>query len=725
VSAAVLERRIADVAEAIGLRGLATLTLLVSLSGAAAAAAVFGLTTGIRALYAAVGAGIVLVGTTTVDRDLSFVTEVNPVRMAKLTVTLGLFGVSTAFLVSRTASLLFFVPTLLALVGVVVGGESRPGLAAVTVTLSYGLFSVSKLVGTRYYYGSGDVLGHTLGVRQLIREGPSAITYTAYASFPGLHATAAGLHLVSGLPVYVAYTLVGTTMMTVVVATVYCLYRLQFADGQTAVLAALLYATFEQTLFFSTYTFPQTLAFGFAVLVFYLGVSLTDHSSLGGYLLAGLFAVASAATHHFTALLLFPAAGVIAVGQLLRGGLSATTLRESRAAQVVAGWVGVVTAYWLVVDDWLFDAVAYTLRQNFLDTSDTTGGGGATPTDQTTQAASTRTDSSPSEVTQNVTDTPATTQPPTDTATTQTPADTATTQPPTDTAAPVSGSEGGGGVDPGSVETTLETYAYGTTGRLDTVERALVSFVEPTLLYQIALVALVILGVYALARSEYEVSFPSLLLLGVGATALFVQTPIQIWSMRRLQMVWVVFFVGFAAVGVRWALTAYQETAMRAVVVLVVGLAVVSGGLGAADDVSAVELTDDQTRAVALGDDYNQYARLATFVDRREANVSAPWIPGGALHSFGAEASSPQFGERVVVSEGRLLLVESDWSERMFKAEYASGIGLARVYFSEESLDRLQSDQSRVYTSGDVALLYDDDRVYRVTPPANATAGGG
>jgi hypothetical protein len=275
------------------------------------------------------------------------------------------------------------------------------------------------------------------------------------------------------------------------------------------------------------------------------------------------------------------------------------------------------------------------------------------------------------------------------------------------------------------VETTLETYAYGTTGRLDTVERALVSFVEPTLLYQIALVALVILGVYALARSEYEVSFPSLLLLGVGATALFVQTPIQIWSMRRLQMVWVVFFVGFAAVGVRWALTAYQETAMRAVVVLVVGLAVVSGGLGAADDVSAVELTDDQTRAVALGDDYNQYARLATFVDRREANVSAPWIPGGALHSFGAEASSPQFGERVVVSEGRLLLVESDWSERMFKAEYASGIGLARVYFSEESLDRLQSDQSRVYTSGDVALLYDDDRVYRVTPPANATAGGG
>jgi len=711
------------VAETIGLRGLAALALLASLAGATAVAAVVGLTTGIRALYAAVGAGIVLVGTVTVERDLSGVLDRDPARLSKVVVTLGLLGVSVAFLVDRTVSLLFFLPALLALVGVVVGADSRPRLAAVSVTLLYGLFSVSKFAGTRYYYGSGDVLGHTLGVRQLLREGPSAITYTAYASFPGLHVTAAGLHLVSGLPVYVAYTLVGTAVMTTVVAVVYLLYRLQFVDGRTAVVAAFLYATFEQTVFFSTYTFPQTLAFGFAVVVFYLGLSLTNDSNLGGYLLAGLFAVASATTHHFTALLLFPAAGVIAVGQLLRGGLSTATVLKSRAAQVVTGWVGIVSLYWLVVDDWIFDAVAYTLRQNFLETSDTGRGGEriqtATEGSGGTNAVATATPAGASGQSQS-TPSSATTTPISDTGT-QTPDATSGSTPGT-AETPVT-TPTGGEVDPGSIETTLEAYTYGTTGRLDTVERALVSFAEPTLLYQVALVALVLFAVYALARSEYDVSFPSLLFLGTGATALMLQTPIQIWSMRRLQMVWVVFFVGFAAVGVSWALR-QRETATSVAVVLVVGLAAVSGGLGAADDVSAVELTDDQTRAVALGDDYNQYTELASFVDRRDANVSAPWIADGSLRSFGASASQPQFGERVVVAEGRLLLVESDWSERMFKARYESGIGLARVYFSEESLDRLQSDQSRVYTSGDVALLYDDDQVYRVVPPANRTAGG-
>lgn len=279
----------------------------------------------------------------------------------------------------------------------------------------------------------------------------------------------------------------------------------------------------------------------------------------------------------------------------------------------------------------------------------------------------------------------------------------------------------GSGVDPSTVRTAQEIYTYGTTGPLDTIERAVVSFAEPTLLYQIAVVALVILGVYALARSEYEVSFPSLLLLGVGATVLFIKTPIQVWSMRRLQMVWVTFFVGFTAVGVTWGLRE-REIAMQVAVVGILALAAVSGTLGAADDVSAIELTEDQTRAVSLGDDRDQYVQLATFIDQRNANVSAPWIAKEALHSFGAEAINPRFGERVIVSEGRLLLVETDWSEQMFKAEYESGIGLTRIYFSEKSVSYLQSNQNRVYSSGDVALLYDDDRVHQTLPPVNRTA---
>lgn len=704
--------RIERFAESVSLQGFAAFTLFVSLLGVGIVAAVLGVTTGIRSLYAVLGAGIVLIGTKKVDWQLEF--AVDPMRLSKAALTLGLLGLSVSYLVGRTASLVVFVPGFLVVVGLVVTSEVRPRLAAVVVTVMYALFSLSKFVGTRYYYGNGDVLGHTLGVRQLLREGTGAITYTAYASFPGLHMTTAGIHLVSGLPVYVSYVLVGTTAMTVATAVVYLIYRLQFSAGQAAVVAVLLYATFEQTVFFSTYTFPQTLAFSFVLLVFYLALSLAAHGGgIGRYILAGLFAVASATTHHFTALLLFPAAGVIAAGQLFQGGLSLSGIRNSRPAHVLTGWVGVIFIYWLVVDDWIFDALGYTLSQNFL----ATGGSSEQEVASTTESAST--------APQTITDTAQTASAAkTTTDTAQTTVDTVqtTTAAQTTSIPSQTPAEAGVTVDPTTVQTTKSVYAYGTTGPQDTIQRAIVSFAEPTLLYQVAVVALVLLGVYALASSEQDVSFPSLLLLGVGATAIIVRTPIRIWSMRRVQMVWVVFFVGFLAVGVVWALKE-RGTAIHVVVTVVLALAVVSGALGAADDVPAIELTDDKTREVSLGDDYNQYVRLASLVNRREANVSAPWIAGDTLHSFGAESTDPRFGEQVIVSNGNLLLVESDWADRMFKAEYESGIGLSKVYFSEESLQTLQSDENRVYTSGDVSLLYDNERIYRPAPPANQTAG--
>jgi hypothetical protein len=188
-------------------------------------------------------------------------------------------------------------------------------------------------------------------------------------------------------------------------------------------------------------------------------------------------------------------------------------------------------------------------------------------------------------------------------------------------------------------------------------------------------------------------------------------------------MVWVIFFVGFAAIGVRYALQE-RETATRIIVVGILALAAVSGTLGSADDVSAINLNDDQIRGVALGGDRDQYIQLSTFINRRDTSVSAPWIARETLRSFGSEADKPSFGERVIVSEQDLLLVESDWSEQMFKAEYESGIGLSQVYFSEKSLTRLQSNQNRIYSSGDIMLLYDDDRVHRVMPPTNRTAMG-
>jgi hypothetical protein len=186
-------------------------------------------------------------------------------------------------------------------------------------------------------------------------------------------------------------------------------------------------------------------------------------------------------------------------------------------------------------------------------------------------------------------------------------------------------------------------------------------------------------------------------------------------------MVWGFLFAGFAALGVDAALASDREFNFNtAVLAFILVVAAVSGSMAAADDVDAFQLADDRTKEVSLGDDHAHLRAAAAYSTRTNANISADWIARETFILYGAPHSEVSVKSGHVTSETDLLLIRNGWTENVIKMTVGPNLRLQNVYFSEAAVDRTSQIENKVYTSGDVTVLYDVRRKF-FHPPSNGT----
>jgi hypothetical protein len=243
----------------------------------------------------------------------------------------------------------------------------------------------------------------------------------------------------------------------------------------------------------------------------------------------------------------------------------------------------------------------------------------------------------------------------------------------------------------------------------DTVERALLALVEPTLVYQAALVTLVVLGVLILGRDYTGIDTDRvlLLLLSVGGLSLLIKTPVQPKGIGRAQMVWAVFAVVVPAVGAGRVVAERSSVSFdRVVLAVVLTLAVVAGPLAAADDTTAIQPSVDRNKEVELAHDNRQLRAVATFGNRTGVTLSGPWVTRMAIKWNGGPAGTVVATDEGLRPESSLLIVRERWGTQIVKLTQGDSIVLKNAYFSRGSVEHAERDGQKVYTAGDVSVLF-------------------
>ena len=315
-----------------GCRSVVVLLLIVAVSGVGVVVGslLFGPVSGIKGSYlligAIVGAALFYVSDDGRSDSGGFDLSERRARQAKKAVfILIVMALLLSVLpITRSLVLLAVLPLGYALLLVQVLGHASP---ASLLTQVIGLYVVSPLtlyLKSGFYFGHGDLLYHTRIIGLLKQGGTVAAfadSYAIYSKLPALHSLVAALSWFTGLEAYDAAVLLGIWCFSLTIAAMFFLAG-SVLSVREAVFVALILSVLSDFSFYSTYFFPQALATGLLVWLFYVVLRGTTVSSVQfrkykftEFLVIGALLF----THHLTLILLLLVMGSLYAPSVLRG----------------------------------------------------------------------------------------------------------------------------------------------------------------------------------------------------------------------------------------------------------------------------------------------------------------------------------------------------------------------------------------------------------------------
>lgn len=514
---------------------------------------------------------------------------------------------------------------------------------------------VTKYLTTGFYFGSTDTFVHVRYVEQLVQTG-SAIGIPRYEYFPGMHLLAGALSLVGNVDAYDSLMVLGIVAHVFLVLGVYLVGRATRTETRDALYIAAAVGMLEPILYFTTYFFPQSLAAILLLFLLYIGFRLSTadrptHRPLTVF--SAALGVAIVLTHHLTFVLFLPL--FLLVGALPyvwdRFDLtpeSAMILRV-RNLPIVAAYASAL-AYWEYEDQFIGSFVA-------LGTRILTGRLFAS-----------------------------------------------------------------GSGEPGGE--SAETIVLGGALSPPTPALAFRSLVSPEGVYYTALAAAFLLGVgWVLRAPDRYRRRLSLLTVGVISSLLVLRTPLAIPGLTRLRHPAGIFFVFVFGVGVYRVVNARSERGVGLVVAI--ALVVVLGttapmASSAGDDLYQVNAGPDlweihptpEPQVDFSDSEWVQMEAAARFVGSTESDVSTLAVTNRALDRFGVSAQDPAvISDDAIRTDRPLLLYRERWTDHRAPYSELEGGG-GTVIVTDSWLNHTVSTENKVYTTGDIGLLYDTNRTF-------------
>lgn len=210
----------------------------------------------------------------------------------------------------RAYILLIALPIGYVLLAVQLQTEFQPRRILLQVASLYALSPLTKYLTTGFYFGNSDLFVHTLYTRSLLEAGSVAgiPAYTRYSSFPGLHVGTGTLHLFADIPIDDSLLLLGIVTYIVFISLVYSLAVTVCSNSRLALFVAMAVSLLDPVSFYSTFFYPQSLAFVLVVLLLFVAYRVAgDRANRQAWTLLGVvFSVAIAFTHHLTLVLIAP-----------------------------------------------------------------------------------------------------------------------------------------------------------------------------------------------------------------------------------------------------------------------------------------------------------------------------------------------------------------------------------------------------------------------------------
>ncbi|SFR67016.1 hypothetical protein [Halogeometricum limi] len=281
---------------------------------------------------------------------------------------------------------------------------------------------------------------------------------------------------------------------------------------------------------------------------------------------------------------------------------------------------------------------------------------------------------------------------------------------------------------------TSSLFVRGVTVPDLTVEMAARSLVSPDGIYNTLLLAVFAVGVVTILGNRDRFKRPAMfVLVGLSSALLMFQTPLVALGYKRVRLPLSFFFVIVVAAGVYYLLNSDTRNVVgRAFVVLLVVSLAVSASLVTGDDLYGVhkgpdlgelqptpepqkEFSEHELRSMEVA---SQYARAY------EVPVETDWVTAGGL-GIDLEAGQMKVKAGQLRAEEGALLYRTRWPQHSVVVITEQRFELV---MSESGYDELLEENSKVYTTGSLGILWSDDSILVAESlgqqPQNDTAAG-
>lgn len=235
------------------------------------------------------------------------------------------------------------------------------------------------------------------------------------------------------------------------------------------------------------------------------------------------------------------------------------------------------------------------------------------------------------------------------------------------------------------------------------------AIMNPAYVYGIAVMALFSLGVTCVLSNEGSYRrIASVLVAGVMGSVLIFRTPLAVKGLSRLGHPWVIpfaFVVGAGLSGVK--LMATSSLGRRVLVTLLV-VCGTTGAMAAADDLG--RFGPSPVKEHSFDHSELQEVRASSdFQENHGRSIEAFWIVSEAYHRFGTPVdASPELDDSGFQTGPGLFVYRSSWPEH--EVAYDINRTQGSFYVSERYLDGVVTNGNQVYTTGEVGMLWTENR---------------
>ncbi len=264
-------------------------------------------------------------------------------------------------------------------------------------------------------------------------------------------------------------------------------------------------------------------------------------------------------------------------------------------------------------------------------------------------------------------------------------------------------------------------FAFGIGAAPDPVVAAFRWLASPYGVYLVVLLLVFSIGVVAFLRAPWRpVTHGAVAWAGIAGAIFVFETPISIQSLIRIRAPWLFVFAFVVAIGFRKLRRHADPARTSRLLLLLLVVLCAAGPLVTADNYYGLDPRPTTQNAFSDAE-YEQLRAVSSFVEGTETPTTVFWYTRLAMERFrvtGAEHATIR-GESLVVEPGHLLYRRS-WTDHevFFSANTADSLYSHRMRVSDGWLDERLVRGDKVYSAGEVGLLWSDaERSFRSDRP--------